>query len=409
MTVQAGNVSRAFEHQGHAMNTHTKPDRLPGSASFSSGPCAKRPGWSPDVLKDAVLGRSHRSKPALARLRAAIDETRALLRIPDSHEIAIVPASDTGAMEMAMWSLLGARGVDVFAWESFGKTWARDVQDQLQWKDLRIFEAPYGQLPDLSKADGARDIVFAFNGTTSGVRVPDCNWIDPQRSGLAICDATSAAFAMELDFSRLDVTTFSWQKALGGEAGLGMIILSPAARERALTHRPPWPVPKILNLAPGGHFPGGIFSGSTINTPSLLCVEDYLDALRWARSVGGLEELVARADKNAGRIAKFVAQNEWITHLARDPATRSATSVCLSICDREITQLAQEGQSRFVKAVTQRVAQAGAGHDIGAYRDAPPGFRIWCGATVEDEDVQIVLDWLKWAFFEEKTRLSAAP
>jgi len=371
------------------------PAARPANPRFSSGPCAKIPGFSPDLLSDAPLGRSHRASVGKARLKEAIDRTRAVLGVPADYRIAIVPASDTGAVEMALWSLLGPRGVDVLAWESFGEGWATDVVKQLKL-DPRVLKAPYGQLPDLRTVDFARDVIFTWNGTTSGVRVPNGDWIARDRAGLTICDATSAAFAMDLPWDRLDVVTFSWQKALGGEGAHGMLILGPRAVERLESHTPAWPMPKIFRLTKGGKLIEGIFEGETINTPSMLCVEDYLVALKWAEALGGLPALVARSDANARVIADFVAARDWIANLAEDPATASTTSVCLRFTDPRITDGAG-----FAKAVAKRLEKAGVALDVGAYRDAPPGLRIWCGATVETADISALMPWIDWAFAAE--------
>jgi phosphoserine aminotransferase len=385
-----------------------KPAARPANPCFSSGPTAKRPGWSPENLKSAFLGRSHRAKEGKARLKAAIEETRRILRVPADYRIAIVPASDTGAMEMALWSLLGARGVDVLAWESFGSGWVTDVVKQLKLADVRVLEAPYGALPDLGEVDFGRDVVFTWNGTTSGVRVPDGAWIAADRAGLTICDATSAAFAQPLAFDKLDVTTFSWQKALGGEAQHGMLILSPRAAARLETYAPPWPLPKLFRMTKGGKLTEGLFAGETINTPSMLCVEDYLDALAWADSIGGLDALVARAGANAALVAEWVGCTPWIDFLARDPATRSNTSVCLTIVDPAVTALDAGGQGAFAKSIVSLLESEGIAYDIGSYRDAPPGLRIWCGGTVEAENVADLLPWLDWAFAEAKGALRKA-
>jgi phosphoserine aminotransferase len=388
--------------------TISKPGLRPASPNFSSGPCAKRPGWSPEALKGAPLGRSHRAKVGKDRLARAIDLTREILRVPSDYRIGIVPASDTGAVEMAMWSLLGERGVDMVAWESFGAGWVTDAVKQLKLKDARTIEAPYGALPDLSSIDFDRDVIFTWNGTTSGVRVPNGDFIPADRKGLTICDATSAAFAQRLDFSKLDVVTFSWQKVLGGEGAHGMLILSPRAVERLETYKPAWPLPKIFRLTSGGKLIEGIFKGETINTPSMLCVEDYIDALEWAKSVGGLDGLVARADANFAVLDRFVSASSWLGHLAVDPATRSNTSVCLSIVDPDIAALDADAQAGFAKNLAALLEKEGAAYDIGAYRDAPPGLRIWAGATVETADLEALLPWLDWAFATQKAALKAA-
>jgi phosphoserine aminotransferase len=389
------------------MTTMT-PGVRPANACFSSGPCAKRPGWTPTVLEDAVLGRSHRAKVGKAKLKLAIDLTRELLGVPADYRIGITPASDTGAFEMAMWSLLGARGVDVLAWESFGEGWVNDIVKELKLKDARTLKAPYGELPDLGQVNFDNDVVFTWNGTTSGVRVPDADWIPSDRTGLTICDATSAAFAQDLDWPKLDVATFSWQKVLGGEAGHGMIVLSPRAAERLTSYTPAWPLPKIFRLAKGGKLIEGIFEGETINTPSMLCVEDYLDALHWAKSLGGARALFARANANAKAIADWVERTPWIDFLARVPATRSNTSVCLKVVDPAVIALSPDGQAAFAKALASLLEKEKVAYDIGAYRDAPPGLRIWCGATVETSDVDALTRWLDYAFALEKGRLAKA-
>ena len=371
--------------------TLAKPAARPVNPQFSSGPCAKPPGWSVDQLSNAMLGRSHRSSEGKTRLQRSIDLTRSVLQVPDDYLIGIVPASDTGAVEMALWSLLGARGVDLLAWESFGKGWITDVVKQLKLEDARLIEADYGELPDLSTVDCDRDGVFTWNGTTSGVRVPNADWIDANRAGLTICDATSAAFAQDLDFAKLDVVTYSWQKALGGEAAHGMLILSPRAVERLESYTPPWPMPKIFRLTKGGRLIDGVFRGETINTPSMLCVEDYVKALEWAESLGGLPGLIARADANAAALAGWVEQSDWAKHLAVNPANRSNTSVCLKLAD-------PDASSDTPKAMSKLLETEGVAYDIGAYRDAPAGLRIWCGATVETSDIAALLPWLDWAY-----------
>jgi phosphoserine aminotransferase len=384
------------------------PGVRPVTPHFSSGPCAKRPGWSLQTLTDAALGRSHRAKIGKAKLKRAIDLTREVLEVPADYRIGIVPASDTGAVEMALWSLLGQRPVTMLAWESFGEGWVSDVLKELKLKDASVLKAPYGELPDLTKVDFATDVVFTWNGTTSGVRVPNGNWIPANRQGLTICDATSAAFAQPLDFAKLDVVTFSWQKALGGEAAHGMLILSPRAVARLETYQPAWPLPKIFRMTKGGKLNEGIFEGETINTPSMLCVEDYLDTLQWAKSVGGLKALIARADANTKVIADWVARTPWVEFLARVPATRSNTSVCLKVVDPAVTSLSGDAQSAFAKALAGAVEKEGAGYDLGHYRDAPAGLRIWCGATIEASDVEILTQWLDWAFAKTKDALPKA-
>ncbi|EKF41934.1 phosphoserine aminotransferase [Nitratireductor indicus C115] len=390
------------------MSTLPKPANRPANPQFSSGPCTKRPGWSLDALSDAALGRSHRAAIGKEKLARAIDLTREVLQVPADYRIGIVPASDTGAMEMAMWSLLGERGVDMVAWESFGAGWVTDVAKQLKLADVRRFEAGYGELPDLSAIDFDRDVVFTWNGTTSGVRVPNGDFIPADRKGLTICDATSAAFAQRLAFDKLDVVTFSWQKVLGGEGGHGMIILSPRAVERLESYAPAWPLPKIFRMTKGGKLIEGIFKGETINTPSMLCVEDYIDALEWAQSIGGLDGLVARADANFAAIDAFVEKSGWLANLAKAPETRSNTSVCLSIVDPEVTALDAAGQAAFAKGMVSLLGKEGVAQDIGHYRDAPPGLRIWAGATVETSDLEALMPWLDWAFATQKAALKAA-
>ncbi|HEV7337588.1 MAG TPA: phosphoserine transaminase [Bosea sp. (in: a-proteobacteria)] len=385
---------------------NTVPSTRPRVPNFSSGPCAKRPGWTLKALSDAPLGRSHRAKIGKDKLKLAIDLTREVLQVPADYRIGIVPASDTGAMEMAMWSMLGARGVDMLAWESFGSGWITDVVKQLKLQDVRLFEAPYGELPNLKKVDTKnRDVVFTWNGTTSGVRVADASWIADDREGLTICDATSAAFAQRLDWPKLDVVTFSWQKVLGGEGAHGMIILSPRAVERLVTYKPAWPLPKVFRMTSGGKLSEGIFVGETINTPSMLCVEDYIDALEWAKKVGGLDGLVKKVEGNARVLAKFVRENDWIDFLAVKPKTRSNTSVCLKFTDPAVTALPADQQAAFAKQVVQVIEKAGAGYDLGHYRDAPPGLRIWCGATVQSRDLKALLPWITYAFNEAKASL----
>jgi phosphoserine aminotransferase len=388
--------------------SEAKPGVRPACPHFSSGPCAKRPGWNLQSLKDAPLGRSHRAKIGKAKLKRAIDLTREILGVPADYRIGIVPASDTGAVEMAMWSLLGARPVTMLAWESFGEGWVTDVVKQLKLKDVTKLTAGYGEIPDLTKADPASDIVFTWNGTTSGVRVPNADWIKADREGLTICDATSAAFAQPLDWAKLDVVTFSWQKALGGEGAHGMLILSPRAVARLESYTPPWPMPKIFRMTKGGKLIDGIFVGETINTPSMLCVEDYLDALNWAKSIGGLKALIARADASTKVLTDWVAKTQWVDFLATDPAIRSNTSVCLKVVDPSVTALPADAQVAFAKALVAAVEKEGAGFDFGHYRDAPPGLRIWCGATVEAGDVAVLTQWLDWAFAEAKASLAKA-
>ncbi len=379
------------------MTTLARPGMRPARPEFSSGPCAKRPGWDPDNLRSAVLGRSHRSKIGKARLKLAIDQTRAVLQVPADYLIGIVPGSDTGALEMALWSLLGQRKVQLLAFESFGKDWVTDVVKQLKL-DAEVLDAPYGQLPDLTKVSGDADLVFTWNGTTSGVRVPSGDFIAADRAGLTICDATSACFAQTLDWPKLDVVTFSWQKALGGEAAHGVLILSPRAVARLESYSPPWPMPKLFRVTKGGKLNAEIFDGATINTPSMLCVEDYLDALKWAASIGGLPELKRRADQNLGVLEAWVAKTAWVGFLAEDKANRSNTSVCLKVTDKAITALPPEGQADFAKRLAALLEKEGVALDIGGYRDAPPGLRIWCGATVDADDLHALTPWLDWAF-----------
>ena len=376
-----------------------KPDVRPASPNFSSGPCAKRPGWSLDALAGAFLGRSHRAKDGKAKLAEVIERSCNVLGLPEDWRLGIVPASDTGAVEMALWSLLGERGVDILAWESFGQGWATDIVKQLKLQDARVLSADYGALPDLGQVDASRDLVFAWNGTTSGVRVPDANWISKQRDGLVICDATSAAFAMELDYEKLDVVTWSWQKVLGGEAAHGMLALSPRAVERLESYSPPRPLPKIFRLTKGGKLIEGIFKGETINTPSMLAVEDALDGLRWAEGIGGLPALIRRSEANFQAVARWVAATPWIDFLAIDPETRSPTSICLQFADEWFQVLPPERQAAVAKAVAARLDAEGVAFDIGAYRDAPPGLRIWGGATVERSDIEALLPWIEWAWF----------
>jgi phosphoserine aminotransferase len=388
--------------------TNAMPAVRPAVPHFSSGPCAKRPGWSLSVLTDAVLGRSHRSKIGKAKLKRAIDLTREVLEVPADYRIGIVPASDTGAVEMALWSLLGARPVTMLAWESFGEGWVSDVTKDLKLKDVTVLKAGYGELPDLAKVDPASDVVFTWNGTTSGVRVPNANWIAADRQGLTICDATSACFAQALDWAKLDVVTFSWQKALGGEAAHGMLILSPRAVARLESYTPPWPLPKIFRMTKGNKLNQGIFEGETINTPSMLCVEDYLDTLQWAKSIGGLKATMARADANTKAIADWVAVTPWIDFLAKEQATRSNTSVCLKIVDPAVTRLPGDAQTAFVKGLAAALEKEGVAYDIDSYRDAPLGLRIWCGSTAECADVEALTQWLDWAFARAKAALPKA-
>jgi phosphoserine aminotransferase len=385
----------------------TKPTLYPQNKCFSSGPCAKRPGWDVCALRSALVGRSHRSADGRARIQRVLDRSRSLLRIPDDYRIGIVAASDTGAMEMALWSLLGPRGVDVLAWESFGEGWVTDITKQLKLTDVRVLRASYGQLPDLSQADWARDVVFTWNGTTSGVRVPNADWIPDDRQGLAICDATSAVFAMDVDFQKLDVVTYSWQKVLGGEAQHGVIILSPRAVERLESYQPEWPLPKIFRLTKNGRLMEPVFQADTINTPSMLCVEDALDGLRWADEIGGLSELIRRSEANLAAVARWVEQCDWVDFLAQDPATRSNTSICLKIVDPWFIDLSEADRAQVGKAIATLLERENAAYDVAPYREAPPGIRLWGGATVVTSDLEILFPWLDWAYGEVKanTRL----
>ena len=390
------------------MTATERPAVRPANPHFSSGPCAKRPGWSVTNLEQALVGRSHRSKPGKARIVESIDKTRAILGVPADYRIGIVPDSDTGAVEMALWSLLGARGVDLLAWESFGEGWVSDVVKQLKLKDARTLKADYGKLPDLGEVNFDNDVVFTWNGTTSGVRVPNADWIPADREGLTICDATSAAFAQDLAWPTLDVVTFSWQKVLGGEAAHGMLILSPRAVERLESYTPAWPMPKIFRMTKGGKLIEGIFKGETINTPSMIAVEDYLDALDWAASIGGLKSLIGRADANAAVIAEWASRTAWVDFLAEKVDTRSNTSVCLKVVDPDVTALSDDDQAAFAKKIADRLDKEGVANDIAGYRDAPAGLRIWAGATVETSDMRALMPWLDWAYAEAKAALKAA-
>lgn len=385
-----------------------KPTTKPNNPCFSSGPCAKRPGWSLSALEGAALGRSHRAKVGKVKLKEVIDRSAALLNLPEGYVLGIVPASDTGAVEMALWSMLGARGVDVLAWEAFGKGWAADAKKQLKLSDLRVFEAPYGELPDLAQVDWSRDVVFTWNGTTSGVRVPDAEWIAADRQGLAICDATSAAFAMDLPFEKLDVVTWSWQKVLGGEGAHGMLVLSPRAIERLQTYKPTWPLPKIFQLTKDGKLIDGIFVGETINTPSMLCVEDAIDGLKWAQQAGGLKGLVARCEANLAVLADWVKKSDWIDFLCADEKTRSTTSITFKISDSWYLAQPADAQAKALKDFTTLLEKENVAYDIGAYRDAPAGLRIWGGATVETSDMSALLPWLDWAWAEVKQTAAKA-
>jgi phosphoserine aminotransferase len=390
------------------ISPNPKPGRKPAVANFSSGPCAKRPGWSLAALEAALIGRSHRAAEGKARIAEVCELSRALLGLPADYRIALVPASDTGAVEMALWSLLGARGVDMLAWESFGEGWVADVAKQLKLKDVRTFIAPYGALPDLAKVDSDRDIVFTWNGTTSGVRVPNGDWIGADRKGLAICDATSAVFAMDLPWAKLDVVTWSWQKVLGGEAAHGMLVLSPRAVERLESYTPPWPLPKIFRLTAQGKLNEAIFKAETINTPSMLCVEDALDGLKWAERVGGLKGLIARSEANLAAVAAWIDKSRWAGFLAQDARTRSCTSICLALTDPATAAKPAAAQAEIAKKIAALLAKEKVAFDIGAYRDAPPGLRIWGGATVETADIRALLPWLDWAYAETATAARAA-
>lgn len=390
------------------MTSAAKPATRPANPNFSSGPCAKRPGWSPAALADAPVGRSHRAKVGKARLAEVIERSARVLGLPEGWRLGVVPASDTGALEMALWSLLGPRGVEILAWESFGSGWATDVMKQLKIDGARLREAGYGALPDLAAVDWDCDVVFTWNGTTSGVCVPDADWVSAERSGLAICDATSAAFAMPLDFDKLDVVTWSWQKVLGGEAAHGMLALGPRAVERLESHTPSWPLPKIFRMTKGGKLIEGIFKGETINTPSMLCVEDALDGLRWAEEIGGLPALIARSRANLAAVEGWVATSDWAGFLAERPETRSSTSICLAITDPWFTGRPEAEQAALVKALVARLEAEGAAYDVGAYRDAPAGLRIWGGATVETADIEALLPWLDWVYGAVRAESRAA-
>ena len=390
------------------MTTNKKPALRPKNPRFSSGPCTKRPGWSAEALKGALLGRNHRQPETLARIELALKRSRELLALPPDYRVGLVPASDTGAVEMALWSLLGPRGIDVLAWEAFSQDWVTDIVEQLKLTDVRALTAPYGELPDLRQVDCDRDVVFAWNGTTSGVRVPNADWIAPDREGLTICDATSGVFAQAIDWAKLDVATFSWQKVLGGEAQHGMLILSPRAVERLESYTPTWPLPKLFRMTWDGKFNSELFEGSTINTPSMLCLQDYLDALDWVESVGGQAGTIARSDANAAVIADWVGRTAWVDFLARAPETRSNTSVCLKIVDPEVLALPPEMRDDFPRLLATLLDVENVAKDIASYRHAPPGLRIWTGATVEKSDVEALMPWLDWAFAEVKRSLAKA-
>jgi phosphoserine aminotransferase len=397
-----------LEEKEITMTNFQKPDIRPANPHFSSGPCAKRPGWTLEALSDASLGRSHRAKVGKAKLKDVIERTRAILGIPADYKIGIVPASDTGAVEMALWSLLGQRGVDMLAWESFGKGWITDVTKQLKLKDVRLIEAGYGELPDLAQVDFSRDVVFTWNGTTSGVRVPDGAWIADDRRGLTICDATSAAFAMDLAWPKLDVVTWSWQKVMGGEAAHGMLVLSPRAVERLESYTPAWPMPKIFRMTKGGKLIADIFEGATINTPSMLCVEDALDGLKWGEQVGGLKGLIARTEANMAAITKWVEGTDDFAFLAKDARFRSPTSVCLVVTAPWFTALAPDAQAAAAKKLAALLEAENVALDIGAYRDAPAGLRIWAGATIETSNLEALFPWLEWALAQTHGQLAAA-
>jgi phosphoserine aminotransferase len=384
------------------MSNVPRPTTRPQNACFSSGPCAKRPGWDPSALAGALVGRSHRSRAGRARIQEVLDRSRALLGVPDGYRIGIVPASDTGAMEMCLWSLLGARGVDALAWESFGQGWVTDITKQLKLPDVRVIAADYGRIADLSAVDWRHDVVFTWNGTTSGVRVPGADWIADDREGLAICDATSAVFAMDVPIAKLDVATYSWQKVLGGEGQHGMLILSPRAVERVETYKPAWPLPKLFRMTKGGVFMEAIFQADTINTPSMLCVEDALDGLRWAESIGGLRGLIRRSESNLAAVAAWVERTPWVDFLAEDPQTRSCTSICLKIVDPWFASLEAEARAKAAKSIAARLEAEEVAFDIAPYREAPPGLRLWGGATVETADLETLFPWLDWAYAEVK-------
>ncbi|WP_427159480.1 phosphoserine transaminase [Aliinostoc sp. HNIBRCY26] len=386
----------------------TPPAIKPQNPNFSSGPCAKRPGWSVSNLQNACLGRSHRSEDGKAKLTEAIERSKKILGLPADYRLGIVPASDTGAVEMALWSLLGQRPLDILAWESFGQEWVKDVVDELKLADVRLMKAPYGSLPNLEEVDFSHDVVFLWNGTTSGVRVPNGDWIPDDRQGLTICDATSAVFAMDIPWEKIDVLTYSWQKVLGGEAQHGVVVLSPRAVERLESYQPAWPIPKIFRLTQKGKLIEGVFKGDTINTPSMLCVEDVIDALVWAESIGGLPGLINRSEANLAAISKWVEQSSWADFLAEKPETRSCTSICLKIVDAGFTSLSTEDQAKFAKKMAKLLEKQQIAYDIAPYRAAPPGLRIWGGATVETADIEALLPWLDWAYASVKAEFAVA-
>ena len=390
------------------MTASAKPNTRPANPNFSSGPCAKRPGWSADALKNAVLGRSHRSKLGKARLQKVIEQTKAVLGVPAGYRVGIVPASDTGAVKMALWSLLGPKAIDILAWESFGSGWVTDVVKQLKLKDVRVMEAAHGELPDLKSVDFKKDVVFVWNGTTSGVKVPNGDWIPADREGLTICDATSAVFAMDMPWDKLDVVTYSWQKVLGGEGAHGMLILSPRAVARLESHKPAWPMPKIFRMTKDGKIDDSIFEGATINTPSMLCVEDAVDSLDWAAKIGGLPAMMKRSQDNLAALSAWVEKTDWVDFLASDPTIRSNTSVCLKIVDPWFTGQSEKEQAAIAKNIAAALEKENAGYDVDGYRDAPPGLRIWCGATVETSDIKALTPWLDWAYAQVKAAPKAA-
>ncbi len=387
------------------MNVLEKPDNKPNNPNFSSGPCAKRPGWDVNNLTSASVGRSHRSKPCKSKIQEVCNLSRSILKLPDDYHVAIVPGSDTGAIEMAMWSMLGERPIDILSWESFGEGWVTDVVKQLKLTDVNKISSDYGKIPNLERVDFDKDVIFTWNGTTSGVCVPNADWIKSDRMGLTFCDATSAVFAMDLDWSKLDVITYSWQKVLGGEAQHGMLILSPRAVERLETYSPPWPLPKLFRLTKNGKFNASIFSGATINTVSMLCVEDILDSLKWASDIGGQQELVRRSKNNLRIIEEWVSKTSWVEFLCENNINRSSTSICLSIVDEFFKNLESEQKIKFSKFMVNLLDEEGVAYDIGSYRDAPPGLRIWGGATVEASDIKRLSPWLDWAFYQAKKEI----
>jgi len=389
------------------MSELQRPNVRPANPNFSSGPCAKRPGWSVQALSDTPVGRSHRAKIGKAKLEEVINRTRSVLGIPADYRIGIVPASDTGAVEMAMWSLLGARGIDMLAWESFGEGWVTDVTKQLKLEDVRVFKSAYGELPDLSQVDCDRDVVFTWNGTTGGVRVPNGDWIKSDRQGLTICDATSAVFAMDMPWDKLDVVTWSWQKVLGGEGAHGMLVLSPRAVERLESYKPAWPLPKIFRMTKGGKLIEGIFKGETINTPSMIAVEDQIDGLKWSEAIGGLPALIKRSEANLAALQAWVDASDWAANLTKDPKIRSCTSICLVIKAPFFAKLSADDQAAAAKKIVSLLDKEGVAYDIGAYRDAPSGLRVWGGATVETSDIQALTPWLDWAFAQVKAEFEA--